>query len=550
MSEPIAQIQAACDYLDRGCYPQALELLDKESNVAPVVRECIRATAQGLIAERDGDTAKAESCLDRAFALGVPLPALLHQQACYFNRSGQYERAYQCCAVLQNFSRPAQKLFRDGLPQEQLARYAPWVMKGLLRSPRPKHWFYPPIKQALTDELGTEAAALAFAQMAGNELGDVATLPLTSLRDFARTKARGYEELVTSRTLRVPPLPVFGDSRWDGFESRTRTVFFCLLDDVVVSSKSNLLLANERALLDYQDGELEKVALDFQLDPSVLATEEESLTVLIEAGAVTGNPLQRALSLVGVNTYNFGHWLIEFLPKVWACSRRRGFESVPILVDEQMHPQLRPALEFFVGADHPIVVLKRGKAVRVKELWTCSSITYFAFSGGRGPRDAKTIDGKRFAELISTVEAKLESVEASAGPRRIYLTRKDTQHRRLVNRAAVEEWFAAQGFSLFDFGDLPFAQQISLVRGADLVVGPDGSALHSAFFARAGTRVGYLNNPHLEDHWWIAEAHRSLGHHLSILIGEVVADPPDPTKSDYQIEIDALPGFVDELISR
>ena len=43
--------------------------------------------------------------------------------------------------------------------------------------------------------------------------------------------------------------------------------------------------------------------------------------------------------------------------KVWAVIERPGFESVPIVIDEMMPPQLREMLEFFVGPEHPIVVL-------------------------------------------------------------------------------------------------------------------------------------------------------------------------------------------------
>jgi hypothetical protein len=45
-----------------------------------------------------------------------------------------------------------------------------------------------------------------------------------------------------------------------------------------------------------------------------------------------------------VNSYNFGHWLLELLPKVWACLGRPGFKSVPFLIDWQIPPQNVEAL--------------------------------------------------------------------------------------------------------------------------------------------------------------------------------------------------------------
>jgi capsular polysaccharide biosynthesis protein len=285
------------------------------------------------------------------------------------------------------------------------------------------------------------------------------------------------------------------------------------------------------------------------LDPTVFAEAEGSLTVMIEGGAVSGPELDQALTLVGVNSYNFGHWLVEFLPKVWGCMGRSDFSSVPILLDEQMHPALRPMLQMFIGKDHPIHVLKRGEAVRVRRLWACSSVTYFPFSGGATTPDLMNIDGPAFAKLIGGLSTHLAVVDGVEGPSRIFFTRNDSQHRRLVNRTEVEAFFVSHGFHVVDPGDLPFVEQLRLVRGANVVVGPDGSQLHSTFLAHPGTRVGYFNNRHLENHWWIAYACQELGLPLSILIGEITEERSDVTKSDYRIDIEVLPAFLDDLLS-
>ena len=321
-----------------------------------------------------------------------------------------------------------------------------------------------------------------------------------------------------------------------------------------MSSKSNLLLVGDRALLDRQP-EVESVPLNLDVDPIVLAPADDSVTAVIGRGALSEPALERAFPLVGVHSYNFGHWLIEFLPRVLACRDRPGFGSVPILIDEQMIPQHREALELFVGRDHPIVVLKRGEAVRVKRLWTCSMFVYFPL--GPKPRESDTgdvsqvIDGQAFAELIAALRPTLDALPQASGSQRIYLTRKDSQHRRLVNRLEVEEWFRGRGFEVFDPAELSFGDQLALVRGADLIVGPDGSGLWTSFLADPGTRVGYLNNPYLEDHWWIALLCEDLGLHLSILTGEVVTQAQDYRKfSDYRIDIDVLPAFLEELLSR
>lgn len=554
MSSPAAEISRACNYLEQGRLSDALRTLEGAPGADGVVGSSVSLIIRGLILEREGNAADADRCFERVFTQGVPLPVLLQETGKYFKRRGQFDKAYGCYSVLQNFVSHAITEFLDGLPPAELSRYAPLVVKRMLSNRQPLFYSLQPIKEALASELGAEAAAVAYAEMAGLEPGwDVAHVRLAGLQDFAKEHGLVYEELSTGRVVDLPPLPVFGDSEPTGTQARTRAVFFCVLADTIVSSKSNLLIAGDRALLDYQTP-LEAGPLNLDVDPIALAPADGGVTVVIGREAASGPELEEAFPLVGVHSYNYGHWLIELLPRVLACRDRPGFNSVPILIDEQMIPQHREALELLVGREQPVIVLKRGEAVRVKKLWTCSMFVYFPLGPKPGEWDragvSQSIDGQAFADLIRALGPALRAIPQPSGPKRIYLTRKDSQHRRLVNRVEVEAWFSGQGFEIFDPAELSFATQLALVRGADLIVGPDGSGLWSAFLACPGSAVGYLNNPYLEDHWWIAALCQSLGLHLSILTGEVVRQAEDYREfSDYRIHVNALPGFLEGLLS-
>ena len=58
----------------------------------------------------------------------------------------------------------------------------------------------------------------------------------------------------------------------------------------------------------------------------------------------------------------------------------------------------------------------------------------------------------------------------------------------------VETRFAEAGFDVVHPEELPVSRQISLVRGADLIAGLSGSALHLGVFAPEGTRVVELGD--------------------------------------------------------
>ena len=551
MDPNVAKILAACERLDQDRPEEVLELFPVDPAPNSVVGESLSLAARGLILERQGDPAAATRCFQQVLADGVPLAELLRVTGRFFRRSGQYEQAYRCFSILDRIVPGAMSEFLAGLPQPQLSSHSPWLVRELLSRPSPELYALSPVKEALVARLGPEPAAVAFAQMAGLDPGwDLTRMPIASLKKFAEEQRHEYEEIIAGRTVRIPPVPTFGDSMVAGDDVRTRAVFSCVLPDCVVSSKSNFLLADGVALLDYQHDELDKVPIDLSVDPIVFGPQSDAARFVTAANALSREPMPSAFSLVGVNSYNFGHLLVEFLPKLLALLGRRRFGSVPILVDEQMPRQHREALELFAARGQPVVVLRRGDAVKVRELWACSMITNVALAPKAGTDDAVpllALDGEEFASLIDKIAPKLATIKP-AGHERIYLTRKESQLRRLVNSGEVEAWFAARGFEIFDLEELSFTEQLALARGAEVIAGPDGSSMQISFFAGPGTSIGILNNPYLEDHRFYALACEQLDQQLLVLTGEVAWEHPGYKKfSDYRIDVAALPAFLDAL---
>jgi len=318
-----------------------------------------------------------------------------------------------------------------------------------------------------------------------------------------------------------------------------------VLPDAVVTSKSNLIVAGGRVLMDFQADELGKVPLELDVDPAVVSADGEAVTML-SADAEAEH--DQALSLLGMYTYNFGHWVFEQLFKVFAALGRPGFDGVPLLIDEQMPPQLVEALELLAGPGHPIVVVPPGGSIRVERLWACSMIAYWPgceVLGTPSWPEAELADTDALSALLGRVEPRLRALDGAERGGRLYLTRSG---RRLANRPEVERWFADRGFEVADFGRLPFVEQLRRIRGAELVVAEDGSVVYGLLFARPGLRIGVLAPPAPLEYEWCNEMFRSLGHQLLVLIGDAVREHPTYAKfSDFHIDPERLPAFVDAL---
>jgi capsular polysaccharide biosynthesis protein len=426
-------------------------------------------------------------------------------------------------------------------------------VRELRRAPRPPFGRLRPIKDALVAGLGAETAAFAFLHAAGNTPGAVQRLPLTGLHDYARTHALRFDELHPARDLRMPPVPVFGEAR-AGFDARTRCQFACVLADAVVSSKSNFILAGGRALFDHQGGELASIPVDVAMDPVVFAPDATHATFAIEAAAIDGPVLPEAFTLLGLNSFNYWHWQVEFLPRLLACLDLPGFAGVPILVDAQMPAQSLVALRWMIGERHPVRVVAPGEAVRVARLWTAAMFAYLPVwpqPGAHYPSHTMVIDAPAFASALAPLEPRLAALRTGAGPKRLYLARQATQHRGMVNWPEVEAWFAAHDFAIVDFGTYAFEDQLRLARDADVIVGPNGAALVNGQFAGPGTAIGILDNHFVENQEWYADVCTALGQRLSILVGETVSVDPDyEFNANYRIDLERLPAWLEHLLGR
>jgi capsular polysaccharide biosynthesis protein len=117
---------------------------------------------------------------------------------------------------------------------------------------------------------------------------------------------------------------------------------------------------------------------------------------------------------------------------------------------------------------------------------------------------------------------------SSPGPygEKLYLSRRRSAGRPLVNEEEVEDTCAARGYSVVYPESMTWAEQIRMFSRARRMIGPGGSAIHNAVYLSPEVAGAVLVL--LSPHWFnVIDALLSAGRfHLSYLIGEAV-DKPD-----------------------
>jgi prepilin-type processing-associated H-X9-DG protein len=75
------------------------------------------------------------------------------------------------------------------------------------------------------------------------------------------------------------------------------------------------------------------------------------------------------------------------------------------------------------------------------------------------------------------------------GIRRLYVSRAGAGHRRVTNEPEIVTLLEGHGFEPVLLEKLPFRDQVSLFRDAEIVVAPHGGGLANLVFCDSGTRV-------------------------------------------------------------
>lgn len=427
-------------------------------------------------------------------------------------------------------------------------------LRQMLLGPRPAFYALQPVKRDLVQRLGPEAAARWLMEPLGGETPWKAVWrPLEGLWSHARALGREVECLVPARPVHVHPVSTLGGDDLPAGDYRSRAVLRTILDDVVVHSKSNFLRCGDTVLLDVHDGELDRWTLDLDTDAAVIAVAPGRVA-LLERDGPPDFDLDQALSLVGLHSFAFGHWISELLPRLWACLDVPAFRGATLLVDAQMPAQHLEALRLFAGDGHPVQVLGPGQRARVRRFWAVASPLYYPI-GARADSDTPAgwgaVDTTVYTDLLERIAPRWQPRVPPAGPPRLFLARADHQHRRMLNRTEVEPWFGARGYAIHDFNGLGFVQQLSLIRGARTIVGPEGSSFFCTFFGAPELRMGIMTGPTLDISESYAQITRALGQSLTVMLGQARAkDRPGQYFADYTVDMAALPRFVEAVEGR
>lgn len=228
--------------------------------------------------------------------------------------------------------------------------------------------------------------------------------------------------------------------------------------------------------------------------------------------------LERGIDLLHY-TSGYYHWLMEGLPRV--------LDLIDDGIDFDEYPLILPPLDTFqrellemlgISPKSHVVTLDKGDWCHVQE---CIMPTApFAFA-------APEIDepsGQPEATLLRRIRdrvlqhLKLEPAHDSEF-RRLYVSRAKAAKRRFTaeTEASVRAILESEGYRTICLEDLPWAQQVRVVSGAEFIAGLHGAGLANLVFAQAKSLLEF-HNP-LETRSYFAWMARELDVRYAYMVG-------------------------------
>jgi len=171
---------------------------------------------------------------------------------------------------------------------------------------------------------------------------------------------------------------------------------------------------------------------------------------------------------------NIGHWFYDVLPRLHLL-RRAG------LVPPDARYLTPPTDAEFMSTSLRLLGVSPGDCIGVSSPVAIAGDTMVASSGHR-------IHG-RVEPWIPQFLRDSFGREAAQSGLRLYVNRRDTKSRRLLNEGALESVLAQRGFRSVSAADFDFEGKVDLFGSAEIIVAPHGAGLTSIAFCPPGTHV-------------------------------------------------------------
>jgi len=254
------------------------------------------------------------------------------------------------------------------------------------------------------------------------------------------------------------------------------------------------------------------------------------------------DPAWRNLFIGSAGSSNYGHWLVDDLPRLRAVTALMRIDRRPVRVlihgyGEPIDRVRMQSIREFLGAAVHIDLLDPAIPYHFDELYYVTPVSQHPVQKSPVAIDVAA------REILSSVMA---DTGPSVQPTLVFVDRPARQGRTLSNHDEIRDLVQRSGFVVVDPAEMSFAEQVRVFAGAQVVIGQMGAAMTNTLFCRPSTTLIYLApSGWIEPFYWDLSVVR--GQYYRVIYGEVTDPAVPPHRSNFTIRPDILQRAIQAL---
>lgn len=198
---------------------------------------------------------------------------------------------------------------------------------------------------------------------------------------------------------------------------------------------------------------------------------------------------EEAIFFIGNASYNYYHFTIELISRLKYIDFYEEYRQMPLLIDKIVFeiPQFIDLIRVMNKYNHPIFPIERQCRYKVKRLIFPSYNTWMPIN----VKDNEHFMYRDFMVASSGIEYLRNMVLNEMNfevNKKIFISRRNNNNKRLVNEKEVIELFSHYGFEIIYPEDLSFYDQVKVFSGAKYIAGSTGAAFTNILYCPNKTK--------------------------------------------------------------
>lgn len=269
-------------------------------------------------------------------------------------------------------------------------------------------------------------------------------------------------------------------------------LYWTVLDNIAIIGESNFIISEKKLLYDqYKTDNINFTDTAF-IDKRTIYRLNKNVKVYYNR--FSNKKIHTAISLVRNYSWNYYHFIFEFISQLWFLNQCNIPLNIPIIVDNRIKniPQYMEFLNLL--NKRPIIYLKRREKLKVNRLFFLSTVNiippnYIDFNRIKVDDNLFDPDFVSFLRNQMLPFAELNNTHLFE---RIFISRKNNNNRS-YNESEVEQVVKKYGYISITPEDLSIKEQIAIFSHAKYIIAASGAALTNMIYCNPQCKIVVLS---------------------------------------------------------